>query len=89
MADLWNSDKTDDDSTSATTEGPADENDDLKSNNINSNDYNWDMDWKRSSFFPFEDRELPTFAIIYWTFSSNKYAIFHAFNKNAFLNASK
>lgn len=65
MADLWNSDKTDGDSTSAFTGGPADENDDLKSNNINSDNYNWDMDWKRSSFFPFEDRELPTFAIIY------------------------
>ena len=58
IEDLWN--ETDDDST---TGGPVDENDDLKSNNINSED--WDMEWKRSSFFPFEDRELPTFAIVY------------------------
>ena len=65
MADIWNADKIDGDSASATTGAPADENDDLKTNNINSDDYNWDMDWKRSSFFPFEDRELPTFAIIY------------------------
>ena len=56
IEDLWN--ETDDDSTTG-----VDENDDLKSNNINSED--WDMEWKRSSFFPFEDRELPTFAIVY------------------------
>ena len=56
IEDLWN--ETDDDSTSG-----VDENDDLKTNNINSED--WDMEWKRSSFFPFEDRELPTFAIVY------------------------
>ena len=56
IEDLWN--ETDDDSTSG-----VDENDDLKTNNINSED--WDMAWKRSSFFPFEDRELPTFAIVY------------------------
>ena len=56
IEDLWN--ETDDDNT---TGAPADEN--LKSNNINSED--WDMEWKRSSFFPFEDRELPTFAIVY------------------------
>ena len=58
IEDLWN--ETDDD---RTTGEPVDENDDLKSNNINSED--WDMEWKRSSFFPFEDRELPTFAIVY------------------------
>ena len=56
IEDLWN--ETDDDSTTG-----VDENDDLKSNNVNSED--WDMEWKRSSFFPFEDRELPTFAIVY------------------------
>ena len=56
IEDLWN--ETDDDSTTG-----VDENEDLKSNNINSED--WDMEWKRSSFFPFEDRELPTFAIVY------------------------
>ena len=58
IEDLWN--ETGDHSTTA---APVDENDDLKSNNINSED--WDMEWKRSSFFPFEDRELPTFAIVY------------------------
>ena len=56
IEDLWN--ETDDDNTTG-----LDENDDLKTNNINSED--WDMEWKRSSFFPFEDRELPTFAIVY------------------------
>ena len=58
IEDLWN--ETDDEST---TGASADEYDNLKSNNINSED--WDMEWKRSSFFPFEDRELPTFAIVY------------------------
>ena len=61
MQDLWNSDY--DSSKSSTSNDLNDEDDDWKSDNLISNDYSWD--WKRSTFFPLEDRELPNFAIIY------------------------